>query len=451
VELSEPRPNRALISAFSTIAPAYLCLALKLRSVKLIGETNAVEAVRDFQEGRSRLIIAFRHPYGDEPELIASVIARSIPGAARALGRPLPKPSHAHFIHGYEVALWRGAVTRWILPRTGAVPIHHVKMDSVGLERIRRLMLDGPYPLALAPEGQVSYTSEAVPRLERGFAAIAYRCAEDLEAAHRPERVVVLPLSVHYRHGRSAPAVLRRLLRIIERECGLVPRVGAAPLERLKTAAESLVAEAESFYAELEGTGKGKGGASTLNERWAAVIEAALRAGERALRLKPEADTMRRIYRIRQAGWDRIYRDELKPHSQGRAGRRRLSPLARSLLDRGAGEAWYAMRHMELADIGFYMDFDSLREDSPIDLYVETAYNYVDLISRLRGGNISDRLNIATKNAVIVFGAPLEFRGKLQAYSGGRKAALEAAERDLEKSYLDCIESYRKEYDHGER
>jgi hypothetical protein len=297
----------------------------------------------------------------------------------------------------------------------------------------------------------VSYTSESVPRLERGFATIAFRCAQDLEAAARTERVIVLPLSVHYRYGAAAPRVLERILRRIEAACGLRPPKEASPYQRLRAAAEAITASAERFYAELGREARSEPGGS-LNERWAAVIESALRTGERALLLEAEGNLMQRLYRLRQAGWDRLHRDDLLP--QGRTKGRdtgTISPVSRALLDREAGEAWYAMRHMELADIGSYIDFEALAEDDPVDLYIETANNYWDLTSRLRGGNISDRLNCGMKDAIVVFGSTMEFRSRLGEYRSGRKAALTEATRDLEKSYLDCIELYRKEYAHHER
>ena len=109
------------------------------------------------------------------------------------------------------------------------------------------------------------------------------------------------------------------------------------------------------------------------------------------------------------------------------------------------------MRHMELADIGAYLDFDSITDDEPLDLLLERAVNYLDLTSRLRGGNITDRLTPARSDAVIVAGRPLELRERLADYRGGRKTALDAATEDLEARYLDCVDLFRKEYADGER
>jgi hypothetical protein len=453
VRLAPSRVVEPVVAFFRLVAPAYLRWVLNFRSVELAGAEAGVEAFRDFQAGKTRLLLAFRHPYGDEPQLMAYTFAVAVPRAARRLGRPLAKPAHAHFVHGYEVPLWMGPAVRWLLPRAGAVPVHHVKLDSDGLRRIRALMLDGPYPLALAPEGQVSYRSECVPRLEQGFARIGFWCAEDLAKAGRGEAVTVLPVSVHYRYGRAAPRCLEKLLKLVEARLGSAPAPGADAYARLAAAAAGLVARAEAFYAELDGAPPAQAvetvalrdaaaagcAPGELDRRWAAVVGAALAAGERALRLAPEGDVTRRFYRIRQAGWDRIYRG-------GLAG---MSPLERDLADRAAGEAWYAMRHMELADLGFYLDFAELKPADPIERYIETANNYYDLASRLAGGNISDRSNLAAKRAVVAFGRPLELAGRMAAFKADKAGALAAATADLENAYAECVRNYVKEYRHG--
>jgi hypothetical protein len=323
-------------------------------------------------------------------------------------------------------------------------------------------MKDGPYPLALAPEGQVSYSSETLPRLESGFANIAFWTAQDLEKEGRKERSIVLPVSVHYRYGKKAPKLLERVLSLLEHECGIPVDSERTPHERLSTAAEAIVTLAENFYTELDPCPKPSAASPslaptpvrTLNERWAEVIQAALRAGERALRLPDDGDVTHRFYRIRQAGWDRLFREDLATSTGGNTAKARATtattitipqkpPLFQALADRAAGEAWYAMRHMELADIGYYIDFDAaVKGESRIEPTIETALNFWDLCSRLRGGNISDRLAFFRKDAYLVMGETLDAGERLAAYRADRKAAIATLTADLAKSYQACVEEY---------
>jgi hypothetical protein len=155
------------------------------------------------------------------------------------------------------------------------------------------------------------------------------------------------------------------------------------------------------------------------------------------------ADRIARVYRIRQEGWDRIY-----PTAPLRA----MGELERALADRRAGEAWYAMRHMELVDLGYYLDSAYLegpeggRGGLPsFGRIVETAYSLADLASRLVGGDITGRPNLLRKRAVLVVAPPLDMRARYADYKEDRKAAVEAATRALEASYVDCIKEYLHE------
>jgi hypothetical protein len=441
--LDEPKANRAVISAFAAVSPLYLRLILRFRKIAFIDGERLVRAFGDFQEGGNRLLIAFRHPYGDEPQLLAHAFARLLPREARRRGSPLRKTAHAIFVHGYEVPLWSGPLVRWLLPRAGAIPVHHVKFDSKGIGRIVGALKDGDYPLALAPEGQVSYTSSTVPRLEQGFARIAFWTAEALMKEGRSERTMILPLSVHYHYGKNANRTLERMLGMLEADCGLAGTAGEAPSRRLRAAAEAIVAMAERFYSDSGRPPSSPPGVA-LKGRWSAVVEAALQSGEKALNLPSDGSVEHRFYRIRQEGWDRIYRTDLDG----------MAPLARSLADRAAGEAWYAMRHMETADIGAYLDFDADLSDAATDDLVETAANYWDLTSRLRGGNISDRLRFFNKDAYLVVGEPLEVGERLSAYQIRRKEALRDLTAELANRFRDSAQAYTayftKERQHGE-
>ena len=422
---AEPRASPWLLAAVRLVSRPYLRLALGYRRIDVDRAGLLVDAFRDFQEGRTRLILAFRHPYGDEAQLMAWLFSRGVMAEARRLGAPLPDRAHAVFIHGYEVPRWSGPAVRWLLPRMGALPVHHSKVDRPGLERINAAIMDGRWPLALAPEGQVSYASRDVPRLEDGTVRLGFGAAAALRKAGRPERVVVVPISV-FRHCDDAvlPS-LGRLVRRLEGALGVdgAGRTGAGLKARLDAAAERLVALAEGLYG-LKPSETGPG----LDARLAAVTLAAVEAAERILDLGSyRTGVIERVYRVRQAGWDRIYPDT-DPGS--------LHPAGRALADRRAGEAWYAMRHMELADLAFYLSPDRLDPAAPLDSVVEYAQNLWDLANRLMGGVISGRVNVRPIRARIAIGPALDLSGRMAAYEADPRTAVRQAGTDLKDLFL---------------
>jgi hypothetical protein len=68
------------------------------------------------------------------------------------------------------------------------------------MKNIRAVLRDGNSPLGIVPEGQISYHSETLPRIVQGTVRIGFWCASELEKATRPEKVLILPISVHYQY-----------------------------------------------------------------------------------------------------------------------------------------------------------------------------------------------------------------------------------------------------------
>ncbi|MDA8426835.1 MAG: hypothetical protein M0Z80_11935 [Treponema sp.] len=449
-------PSRDSLAAgllVKAAGPLYARLALKLDSIELRNAEGLVSAFKDFQEGRSRLILAFRHPYGDEPQLLSLVFDLRLGREARRLGVRLPQPPHAFFLHDYAVPLWGGSLIRWILPRTGALPVYHVRFDGSGLKRIRSALRSGAHPIALSPEGQVSYRAETLPRLESGTARLAFWCAEELERAGRPLPVIVLPISVHHRFDEKRIGGLESLVAKTERLCGLEPPRDLGPRTppterpqarraalkaRLVALDLELLAHAEAYYGLAPSRDRG-----TREERRATLLEAALRRGEGVFGLRHEGDRITRVYRLRQEAWDRIYPE---------ADLEGLTPLGRLLADRRAGEAWYAMRHMELVDLGHYLDSDYL-EGGPgggepsFGRLVESAYSLADLAQRLVGGDFGGRPSILRKTAVVRVGEGLDFSARLGEYRMDGKAAIEAAMDDLSGAFLKGIQEFHDDHD----
>ncbi|MDD4139584.1 MAG: hypothetical protein PHX81_05150 [Eubacteriales bacterium] len=437
--LPPSRISRPLMPLVRFLAPFYLRLGLAFNDIELVRPQRFLEAVRAFQTGQTRLLVAFRHPYGDEPQLLLHAFQQVLPRLARRLGQPLPARPHLHMVHDYAVALWGGPLIRFILPRVGAVPVYHARTDTAGIRAIRDLLLNGAHPLALSPEGQISYHSEAAPRVEQGAVRMGLWCVKELAQAGRTERVQILPVSVHYRYDARAAGQLARMLRRLEKESGLPAHkdLNGQQLQVMQDVAERvdnrLLEICETFYTCPPPAGL------TAQQRWERVVEAALGRSEAILGLADSGkDPIQRVYRVRQAGWDLIY----PARADGTA-------LGRALAQRRAGEAWLAMRHMELADLMAYHQVNYLRDPpltgSAYDRLVETVLNLDDLVKRLRGGNISNRSNRIRKQARLVPGQMIDLTWHLaDAGQDGRLAARQASEA-LRAQLTACMEGREDE------
>ncbi len=427
--LAEPKTSRLVVRFFRAIMHPFARLLKFARPLILFPE-RMVEPWNDFINGKIRLLVGFRHAYGDDPQMMVYTIHKALPAHARKIGKPIRALTHVHFVYGAEVPLWSGSFVRWVLPRAGALPVNHVHMDSVGMGRIRRVLADGDFPLALAPEGHVTHTSETVPELETGTARFCFWCQDDLEKQNRSEEMVFLPVSIHYRYHPRAGKTLSRMLSRMEKETGLPPLSGTTDRDfatRLIRIGEALLEQLSSFYREEAGT---------CEEGQAAVLEAALASCERFFSLAHDGSNQSRIYRVRAAAWDRLFRSDME----------NLTPLGTALAGRESGEAWYAMRHLETASILYQVSLSAIPPEAPLEQYIEIANNLYDLLERLKGGTLRNRANLFLKHPVIVPGEPVTMSDYRELYRKDKRAALDAATEQFRESYRQCIREYREHY-----
>lgn len=450
LDLPEPTLHYPLMKALRSIIQLY-ARALKFREPVLLYPERLVRTYKDFTDGKNRMIAGFRHPYGDDPQLTAYLFHHVMPKAARKIGIKLPRFTHAHFIYGVEVPMWSGPFVRWLLPRVGAVPINHIHMDAKGMSRIRKLFSEGTFPVALAPEGHVTYGSERVLELETGTARFGFWCLEDLEKAGRTESVFIVPLSSHYRYGKRARTQLSRMIRTMEIECGLLPKgsklrtedsTDKAVADRLSRIGPAILSHLLAFYGEYGGLPVINGTESAPEfpsaDTQKVILEAALLAAERMLGIPcdPQKKAILRLYTIRTAGWDRLFRSDL----------REMTPLRFELAKREAGEAWFAMRHMELSELLIYVDFRNIPAEAHFETLVEIAHNFFDALSRLKGGTLRNRANIIDRYPVIVPGEPLNLNAYREKYKKDKKGAMQDVTVDLHDRFERCIEEYRHEF-----
>ena len=177
--LAPSKISKPIIWFGRQVGPLYLRLVLRFRGYEIRHPEILLRALQDFQQKRTRLIIAFRHAYGDEPQLLFHIFENMVPKLAKQLNIPLERRPTLRLVHDYAVPLWGDAVIRFLLPRVGALPVYHIKFDASSLKHIRQVLRDDGCPLGLAPEGQISYHSETLPRIEQGTIRMGFWCARD--------------------------------------------------------------------------------------------------------------------------------------------------------------------------------------------------------------------------------------------------------------------------------
>jgi 1-acyl-sn-glycerol-3-phosphate acyltransferase len=441
IKITEPRISKFIVLLTKIFARLYLFLFLGVARVVLRGGDYLFDAYKRALRGDSRCILAFRHPNGGEPQLLAWFIIFRLRQLARKAGVSFARRPHVCFVYGYEVVRWGGFVARLVMPRLGAMPVHHAKLDSVGMARIYKAIFEGPYPLAIAPEGQVSYTAETVPRLEQGTVRIGFQAAEKLFKAGKSCPVEVLPVSVHFRYGRWARVSLERLLRRIEKYTGTGMKgksgTGLSFTERLRQCRDVILTNNEKRYGIVPAEGR------SFEERVDVVMGFALDSAEKILRIRQgeEGDIIGRLYHIRQICWDRIYVPEMENLDA-------IPRLERAVADLRAGEAWYASRHMELVDFVWYFRVPIPSEDAPLHLKIEYVQNLWDFANRTMGGSYTKRvINPHPRRVIIQVAPPLNLTARLPQYHRDKKEAITSAMDALRDAYLNCIEEVKRRDD----
>jgi len=426
-----PRPHISKLVLFMVwlLGRLYLFLALGIARIVLRNGKPLFEAYKRALEGKSRCILAVRHPNGGEAQLILWYMVYKLRSAARKAGVKFCRRPHIFFVYGYEVARWGGGIARWVMPGMGCMPVHHDKIDSAGMTRIINTVTEGHYPLAIAPEGQVSYTTESIPRLEKGTIRIGFHAVERLVKQNKDIPVEILPVSVHFRYGSMGRWSLNKLIRKIERYTGLRRKDGAGFTERLTRTRDYILELNEKRYGIVPDKQAG------FSERVDAVINVALDRAEKILNVQPRGnDLVERLYHIRQICWDRVVIPGISTLED-------RTLIERAVLDLEAGEAWHASRHMELVDFVWYFRVPVPTEDATLYTKIEYVQNLWDFANRTMGGAYSNRvLNVHPKRVLIQIGSPINLTERFKDYKASKKTAIDNAMDDMKAAFLDCID-----------
>ncbi|MHC5615306.1 MAG: 1-acyl-sn-glycerol-3-phosphate acyltransferase [Nostoc sp.] len=431
LEFIPPAFNPLFLRVVQLLLPTYINWQTAITQIEADNVEVLVDLYRQFQEGKIRFMLAFRHPKTDDPFCLSYLFSQLVPKVARSHGTMLQLPIHAHFIYDRGIPLWAGSYVGWIASRLGATPIQRGKADWTGLRSARDLFANGKFPMAAAPEGATNGLSENISPLEPGIAQLGFWCAEDLQKAGRDQQVLIVPVGIKYSYVDAPWDAIANLLSELEAASGLPvnPREHASVellYPRLLTLAEHLLSLMEKFYTrfyhqkladaktvEIEDRNE------ALAVRLQALLNAALQISEQYFDLQSKGSLRDRCQRVEQAGWNYIFREDFKDVKG-------VSAVEKALGDRVAEEANARMWHMRLVESFVAVSGNYIRENPTVERFAETTLILWQMIAKIKGNKAVQRPQLGKQKVKITVGKPISVSEHYPAYQGNRLAARQA-------------------------
>lgn len=432
LEFIPPAFNPVVLRITQLLLPAWINSRTIISQIEAENVQTLVKLIDEFQQNKIRFLIAFRHPQTEDPFALGYLFSHIVPKIARQEKIQLNYPVHAHFIYDRGIPLWAGSYVGWFFSRMGGTPIYRGKADWTGLKSARNLFANGHFPIAAAPEGATNGLNEIISPLEPGIAQLGFWCAEDLYKDGRNEQVFILPVGIKYSYTSPPWESIDKLLSQLEAASGLpVDKNGfdaALPQEmlypRLIGLAVHLLSVMEDFYqrfyhhsieiniSEIESSD----GNEAIKLRLKALLDSALKVSEDYFDLQPKGNFNDRCRRVEQAGWNYVFREDLKDMKA-------LSIIEKRLADRVAEEANLRMWHMRLVENFVAVTGKYVKEKPTAERFAETTLLIWDMVTRIKGSNPFKRPRLGKQKVKITIGEPLSISDRFEDYQVSRKNA----------------------------
>jgi hypothetical protein len=438
-----PNFDPKVLWLMKTALPVWMRWKSSVKTLNIQGAEVLVDLFHQFAAQEARFLIAFRHPSPDDAYCLMNLLWNQLPQIAQELGRPLPYTPHVHFIYDRGIPLWAGDWIGRLYSRLGGTSIQRGKVDRQGLKSARHLFAHGQFPMAAAPEGANNGHSEIVSPFEPGIAQLGFWCVDDVQKAQRSEAVFIVPLGIQYFYQDAPWQPLADLLAQLETEVGITASTTASSLPaapeaiaqalypRLVNLGWRLLEMMESYYSDffeasfMPAETTIDQSANELAERLNRLLNAALQTAESFFQIPAQGSVIDRCRKIEQAGWDWIYREDLRPDKA-------LSPVERGLADRIAEEATLRMWHMRLVESFVAVTGEYVQAKPSVERFAETLLLLRDTIARIKGENPFPRPTLGDQLAYLAVGEPLSVSDRWPAYKTNRRQAIAGLTADLQ-------------------
>jgi len=455
LEFIPPSFNPLVFQTCELVLPIWLRSRTPIAEIKAENLDTLVDLYQQFQSNKIRFLMAFRHPSVDDPYSLMYLLTKLLPKAAKQQGISLKKPTIAHFIYDRGIPIWAGSFVGWLYSQLGGTPIHRGKLDRAGLRSIRQLFVDGQFPMMASPEGATNGHNEIVSPIEPGIAQMSFWCVDDLLTAKRSEEVFLVPTGIQYYYIDPPWASLEKLLTQLEIDSGLSGNSSweFVPPDEVKFTSEReailykrlyrlgfhILGLMEDFYTKFYHKTPPEISPSSVTNpcellflKLQGLLDTALKVAEESFNIPAKGNVIDRCRRLEQAGWDWIYREDIKNLEA-------LSPLEKGLADRIAEEASLRMWHMRLVESFVAVTGKYVYEKPSVERFAETTLLLWDMLTRIKGGNPFKRPKLGKQRVEIAIGNPLSVSDRWETYKASRRKAVNDLTQDLQTALEDLI------------
>lgn len=429
LEFIPPALNPLVLGVTKQLLPLWMRSQTAITDIQAANVETLVDLYRQFQDGKTRFLIAFRHPSVDDPLCMTHLLWKLVPQVAKQQGISLKQPTHAHFIYDRGIPIWAGNWVGWFYSRLGGTSLHRGKADWTGLRSARHLFANSNLPMAAAPEGAVNGHNELISSLEPGIAQLGFWCVEDLLKAGRTQEVVIVPVGIQYSYLEEPWQGIEQLLSQLEAISGIELKIQAhdgSLYARLIRLSDHLLTLMEEFYSRfyhqklptiIEDKKLLQPSENPINDllsiRLNALLNAALQVAEEFFDLPAKGNLIDRCRRLEQAGWNYIYREDFSD----------IKALERGLSDRIAEEASLRMWHMRLVETFVAVNGHYILEKPTAERFAETTLLLWDLVTRIKGSNPFHRPRLGKQRVQMTVGQPLSVSELYPTYHANRHGA----------------------------
>jgi len=431
-----PKPSQFLLKFIRLVVPFWLWGQCGIKQIETRYIDRLVNVTKKFQDGKSRCLLAFRHPTTDDPFAMLYLLAYAVPEQAKEMGIKLRKTPHSGFVYDRGISLWAGEYINWLFPALGGISIFRGKLDRPALNLMRKQITNGKEPLSMAPEGGTNGKSEMIAELEPGIAQIGFWSAEDLQKEGRTEEMLIVPVGIQYEYSAKAWVTIDQTILTIEKECGITkPEITSdTRYQRLYDLGSYLVQWVSDYYKNFYGNYASNAPEITDSDDLATRIQnladRILRVAEMNFGIKSKGTAIDRCRRLEQATWDRIFRNDIKGLTQ-------LTQVERSFADQLALEANYSNWHMKIAESIIGVTSDYVRQHPSPSRYVEVLKLMWSVLYRVTERNpdsvFKEAPNFGDRKLIISVAEPLSVSDRLSEYQSSRTAAKECTRKLTEE------------------